>query len=109
MSKEVPSKRNINFQKSNKNDKDKKGNDKDDSKKKSKWWVEPKVWRKMSAQAKADHNSKKQAYHDSLKGNGVPESNHTQSNQMTAIMQLLAMPEAERTQLCSQANTCSSC
>ena len=59
----------------------------------------------MSAQAKAEHNSKKQAYYDSLKGNGVPESNYTQSNQMTAIMQLLAMPEAERTQLCSQANT----
>jgi len=105
MSKEDPSKRNINFQKSNKNDKDKKGNDKDDSKQKPKWWVEPKVWRKMSAQAKADHNSKKQAYYDSLKGNGVPESNYIQSNQMTAIMQLLAMPEAERAPLCSQANT----
>jgi len=105
MSEEVPSKRNTNFQKSNENDKDKKGNDKDDSKKNSKWWAEPKVWRKMSAQAKAEHNGKKQAHCDSLKGNGVPESNCAQSNQMTAIVQLLAMPEAERTQLCSQANT----
>jgi len=52
MSKEVTSKRNVNFQKSNENDKEKKGNEKDDSKKKSKWWVEPKVQRKMSAQAK---------------------------------------------------------
>jgi len=39
MIKEVPSKRNINFQKSNKNDKDKKIKDKDDNKKTSKWRV----------------------------------------------------------------------
>jgi len=47
MSGEVPSKCNVNFQKSNKNEKDKKGNDKDDSKKKSKWWAEPTVWRAL--------------------------------------------------------------
>jgi len=55
--------------------------------------------------SQADHNGKKQAHHDCLKGNGVPESNCVQSDQMTAIMQLLGMPEAERTQLCSQAGT----
>jgi len=64
----VPSKRNINFQKSNKSDKDKKSNEKDDSKKKSKWWVEPKDWKKMSAEARSDHLNKKQAHYDSLKG-----------------------------------------
>jgi len=104
MSQVVPSNRNINNQKTNNSDGDEESDAEEDNKK-SKWWVEPKVWRKMSSEARSDHLSKKRAYYDGLKGNRVPDSNYIQSNQMTAIMQLLAMSEAERTQLCSQANT----
>jgi len=105
MSKVVPSKQNINFQKSNKSNKDKKSHKKEDGEKKSKWWVEQKVWREMSEEAHTEHLSKKQAYFDSPKGNRVPELNYSQSSQMAAVMQLLAMTESGRAQLCSQVNT----
>ena len=104
MSKVVPSKQNVDFQKSNKSILDKKSNKMEHGEKKSKWWVGPNAWRERSPDC-APQQEVGPFWQPERKQSATAELNHSQSGQMTAVMQLLAMPEPERTQLCSRANT----